>query len=67
MEESSEDKYNYKRSLCQYGYLELEFYDADAGGYFCFLFFNGRKKYCLEAMRLQLQIFQFAIITSSAD
>lgn len=67
VEESGDQKYNYTRSLCHYGSLALEFYDAWHEGdgnriircwriFLLHFFESGRTKYSIDAMRLQLQI-----------
>jgi len=58
---------NYARSLCHYASLALEFYDAWHEGdgnrvircwriFLLHFFESGRKKYSLDAMRLQIQL-----------
>ena len=65
--ETDDHVYNYARVLCHYGSLILEFRDACAEGdgervYRCWRLLlphfktSGRSKYCLEALRLQLQV-----------
>lgn len=67
LDTSSDMVYNYTRTLCHYGSLMIEFRDAWAEGdgeriLRCWRLFlphfraSGRTKYCLEALRLQLQV-----------
>ena len=67
VDESGDKKYDYTRSLCHYGSLAIEFYDAWHEGdglrstrctkvFLPHFFESGRTKYSLDSMRLQIQL-----------